>query len=64
MVKDLVKVVNIKSVHLDGVLDEVQKVERVWFENLLIKRLKVGMILKLSILTISVCKLILISYLI
>ena len=64
MVKDLVKVVNIKSVHLDEVLDEVQKVERVWFENLLIKRLKVGMILKLSILTISVCKLILISYLI
>jgi hypothetical protein len=64
MVKDLVKVVNIKSIHLDGVLDEVQKVERVWFENLLIKRLKVGMILKLSILTISVCKLILISYLI
>jgi hypothetical protein len=64
MVKDLVKVVNIKSVHPDEVFDEVQKVERVWFENLLIKRLKVGMILKLSILTISVCKLILISYLI
>jgi hypothetical protein len=64
MVKDLVKVVNTKVVHLDEVLDEVQRVERVWFENLPIKGLKVGMILKLSILTISVCKLILISYLI
>jgi hypothetical protein len=64
MVNDLVNVVNTKNVHLDEVLDEVQRVERVWFENLLIKGLKVGMILKLSILTISVCKLILISYLI
>jgi hypothetical protein len=64
MVNDLVKVVNIKVAHLDEFLDEVQRVGRVWFENLLIKRLKVGMILKMSILTISVCKLILISYLI
>ena len=45
MVKDLVKVVNIKSVHLDEILDEVQKVERVWFENLLIEGLKVGKII-------------------
>ena len=64
MVNDLVNVVNTKNVHLDVFLDEGQRVERVWFENLLIKGLKVGMILKLSILTISVCKLILISYLI
>ena len=64
MVKDLVKVVNITSVHLDEVLDEVQRIVRVWFKNLLIEELKVGKILKRSKVTISVCKLILISYLI
>jgi hypothetical protein len=64
MVNDLVKVVNTKVVHLDEVLDKVPRVGRVWFKNFLIKGLKVGMILKLSILTISVCKLILISNLI
>jgi hypothetical protein len=61
MVKDLVKVVNIKVAHLDEVLDEVQRVVRVWFKNILLKGLKVGKILKLSILTISACELILIS---
>jgi hypothetical protein len=45
MVNDLVKVVNTKVVHLDEVLDEVQRVGRVWFENPLIKGLKVGKIL-------------------
>jgi hypothetical protein len=45
MVNSLVKVVNIKSVHLDEVLDEVQRVGRVWFENFLIEELKVGKII-------------------
>ena len=45
MVKDLVKVVNIKVAHLDEVLDEVQRVVRVWFKNLLIEELKVGKII-------------------
>jgi hypothetical protein len=45
MVNDLVKVVNIKSVHLDEVLDEVQRIVRVWFKNLLLKGLKVGKII-------------------
>ena len=55
MVKALVKVVNIKVAHLDEVLDEVQRVGRVWFENLLIKGLKVGKILKGSKVTIITC---------
>jgi hypothetical protein len=45
MVNSLVKVVNIKSVHFDEVLDEVQRVVRVWFKNLLIEELKVGKII-------------------
>jgi hypothetical protein len=45
MVKALVKVVNTKNVHLDEVLDEVQRVVRVWFKNLLIEELKVGKII-------------------
>ncbi len=45
MVKALVKVVNIKVAHLDEVLDEVQRVVRVWFKNLLIEELKVGKII-------------------
>ena len=57
MVKDLVKVVNTKNVHLDEVLDEVQRVGRVWFENFLIEGLKVGKILKRSKVTIIICKL-------
>ena len=48
MVKALVKVVNIKVAHLDEVLDEVERVGRVWFKNLLIKGLKVGMLLKMA----------------
>jgi hypothetical protein len=52
MVNDLVKVVNTKVAHLDEVLDEVQIVVRVWFENLLIQGLKVGKILKVSHVTI------------
>jgi hypothetical protein len=42
MVNDLVKVVNTKVVHLDEVLDKVQRVGVVWFKNLLIPGLKVG----------------------
>ena len=57
MVNYLVKVVNIKSVHLDEVLDEVQRVGRVWFENFLIEGLKVGKILKRSHVTIIICEL-------
>ena len=57
MVKALVKVVNTKNVHLDEVLDEVQRVVRVWFRNLLIKWLKVGRILKRSKVTIITCML-------
>ena len=57
MVKALVKVVNTKNVHLDEVLDEVQRVGRVWFENFLIEGLKVGKILKRSKVTIITCEL-------
>jgi hypothetical protein len=55
MVNDLVKVVNTKVIHLDEVLDEVQRVGRVWFKNFLIQGLKVGMLLKLSHVTIITC---------
>ena len=57
MEKELVKVVNTKVVHLDEVLDEVQRVGRVWFKNLLIQGLKVGTRLKLSNVTIITCDL-------
>ena len=46
-----------KVVHLDVVLDEVQRVGIVWFENFLKQRLKVGIRLKLAVLTISACEL-------
>jgi hypothetical protein len=49
------QVVNTKVVHTDEVLDEVQRVGRVWFEKLLIKGLKVGMLLKMSHVTIITC---------
>ena len=55
MVKDLVKVVNTKVVHLDEVLDGVQRVGRVWFKNLLIKGLKVGYTIKMAHVTIITC---------
>ncbi len=55
MVKALVKGVNTKNVHLDDVLDEVQRVVRVWFKNLRIKGLKVGMLLKMAQVTIITC---------
>jgi hypothetical protein len=48
-------VINIKNVHLDVVLDEVQRVVRVWFKNLLIQGLKVGMLLKMAQVTIITC---------
>jgi hypothetical protein len=48
-------VVNTKLVHLDEVLDEVQRVVRVWFKNLLIQGLKVGTILKRAQVTIITC---------
>ena len=53
-----------KVVHLDVVLDEVQRVEMVWFKNLLIQRLKVGVMLKRADLTIISCEHNLISNLI
>ena len=51
-------------VHLDVVLDEVQRVGFAWFEILLIQRLKVGIRLKMAVLTISACEHNLISNLI
>jgi hypothetical protein len=57
MVKDLVKVVNTKVVYLVEVLDEVQRVGRIWFKNLLIKGLKVGHMLKMAQVTIITCNL-------
>lgn len=44
-----------KVVHLDVVLDEVPRVGKVWFENLLLKRLKVGKIIKVAHMTIIIC---------
>ena len=55
MEKEFAGMVLTKVVHLDEVLDEVQRVGRVWFENLLIKGLKVGKILKMSHVTIITC---------
>ena len=49
--------VNTKNVHLDEVLDEVQRVGRVWFKNCLIQRLKVGIMLTMADLTIITCNL-------
>jgi hypothetical protein len=49
-----------KVVHLDEVLDEVQRVGIFWFKNPLIQRLKVGKILKMAQVTIITCHLILI----
>ena len=57
MVNDLVEVVNTKVVHLDEVLDEVQRTDRVWFKIGFIERLKVGMMMKKSQVTISICEL-------
>jgi hypothetical protein len=53
-----------KVVHLDVILDEVRRVGMVWFKNLLIQRLKVGVMLKMAVLTIILCELKLISILI
>jgi len=55
MEKELVKVVNSKSVQLDEVLDEVQRFGRVWFKNLLMQGLKVGTLMLLSKMTIITC---------
>ena len=49
--------VNIKVVHLDEVLDEVQSVGVVWFRKLLIQGLKVGVMRKNGRLTIISCEL-------
>jgi hypothetical protein len=56
MEKELDKVVNTKVVHLDEVLDEGQRVVRVWFENLLIQGLKVGKMVRKSQVTIITCE--------
>ena len=50
--------VNTKLVHLEEVLDEVQRVDQVWFGKLLIKRLKVGKMVKVSHMTIIICDLV------
>jgi hypothetical protein len=57
MVNDLVKLVNTKVVHIDDILDEVQRVGRVWFENFLIQGLKEGYMLKMAQVTITTCTL-------
>jgi hypothetical protein len=46
-----------ENVHLYEVLDEVQRVVRVWFKNLLIKGLKAGKMLKMAHVTIITCNL-------
>ncbi len=48
--------VNIKVVHLDEVLDEVQRVGVVWFRKLLIQGLKVGVMIKMAEVTIISCE--------
>ena len=45
-----------KSVHLDVVLDEVQRVSKVWFENFELQGLKVVIRLELADLTIIICE--------
>jgi hypothetical protein len=57
-------VVNCKSVQLNEVLDEVQSVGRVWFKNILIQGLKGSIRLKMSHMTIIICKLIMLFILI
>jgi hypothetical protein len=57
MEKDFAMLVFTKVVHLDEVLDEVQRVQRVWFKNLLIQGLKVGKMLKFAQVTIITCNL-------
>ena len=47
--------VNIKVVHIDEVLDEVQRVGVVWFRKLLIQGLKVGVMVKMAEVTIISC---------
>jgi hypothetical protein len=57
MEKEFVILVFTKVVPLDEVLDEVQRVGRVWFKNCLIQGLKVGILLKMSHMTIILCDL-------
>ena len=47
-----------KVVHLDVVLDEVQRIGFGWFESLLKQRLKVGKMVKVSHMTIIICDLV------
>jgi hypothetical protein len=49
-------VVNIKIVHLDMFLDEVERVVQVWFKNLINQGCKVGMMLKSGKVTIIICE--------
>ena len=57
-------VVNTQSVHLDVLLDEVERNGKVWFKICLILELKVGIRIKMEDLTIILCELNLISNLI
>jgi hypothetical protein len=49
--------VNTKSIHLDVLLDEVERIGRVWFKVCLIQGLKVGKMLKMAQVTIIICHL-------
>jgi hypothetical protein len=53
--KDFGKVVFTKSVHLDVLLDDMQRVGKVQFENLEIERLKVVTRIIMADLTIIAC---------
>jgi hypothetical protein len=48
--------VNTKMVHLDTVLDEVERVGQVWFKNIPNQGCKVGMMLKSVKVSIITCK--------
>ncbi len=50
-------VIFIKSVHLDVLLDEVERFGKVWFKICLIQGLKVGNIIIVADLTIITCHL-------
>ena len=57
MEKEFAGMVLTKVVHLDEILDEVQRVGVVWFRIFLIQGLKVGNLLKMAQVTIITCEL-------
>jgi hypothetical protein len=54
--KEFGMVIFTKSVHLDVVLDMVQRVSKVWFEKIELQWLKVVIRLELADLTIIICE--------